>query len=64
LTALHREATPPNLYRLAMHATVDVVRLVGEMLAKQPLRRPQTPRELAERLVALEIATFSQRAMA
>jgi hypothetical protein len=31
------------------------------MLAKEPLRRPQTPAELIERLAALEIATFDQR---
>ena len=31
-------------------------------MANEPLRRPQTPAELVDRLVALEIATFSQRA--
>ena len=36
--------------------------LVRRMMAKEPLRRPQTPRELIERLVALEIGSFSQRA--
>ena len=32
------------------------------MMAKEPLRRPQSPRELIDRLISLEIATFSQRA--
>ena len=34
------------------------------MLAKDPLRRPQTPRELIRALIDLEIATFSERATA
>ena len=38
------------------------LQLVRRMMANEPLRRPQTPRELIDRLVALEIATFSQRA--
>jgi len=60
----HRQAVPPNLYRLAPQLTVDIVRLVQQMLAKEPLRRPQTPRELIDRLAVLEIATFSERALA
>jgi hypothetical protein len=31
------------------------------MLAKDPFRRPQSPRELIEQLVRLEIAAFSER---
>jgi hypothetical protein len=38
-----------------------VARLVRQMLAKQPLRRPQTPRELIDRLVRLEVDTFAER---
>jgi hypothetical protein len=38
-----------------------VARLVHELLAKEPLRRPQTPSELAGRLMALEIETFAER---
>ncbi len=56
------KAPPPDLVRLAPHVPREVVQLVRQMMAKEPLRRPQTPRELIERLVALEIATFSQRA--
>ena len=52
----------PDLARLAPHVPREVVQLVRQMMAKEPLRRPQTPRELIDRLVALEIGSFSQRA--
>jgi eukaryotic-like serine/threonine-protein kinase len=57
----HRQGTPPNLRSLAPHVPSEVAGLIHGMLAKDPLRRPQTPGELIERLTALEIATFSQR---
>ena len=60
----HKQAAPPNLRRLAPHLPSEVVRLVHEMLAKDPLRRPQTPRDLVDRLVRLEITTFTERAVA
>lgn len=62
LATQHRQAAVPDLSRLMPHVPREVVHLVRQMMAKQPLRRPQTPRELIDRLVALEIATFSQRA--
>ncbi len=61
LAGQHKRARPPSLLRLAPQLPISVVRLVHQMLAKAPLRRPQTPHELVERLVALEIATFSER---
>jgi serine/threonine protein kinase len=57
----HRDAWPQPLRHLAPHVPHDVAWLVHEMLAKDPLRRPQTPRELAERLIRLEIATLAER---
>jgi len=63
LVIQHRQARPPDLRRLAPHLPTGVIRLVREMLAKDPLRRPQTPRELIDRLAALEIATFAERAL-
>ncbi len=60
----HKQSRPPNLRRLAPHLPASVTSLVSRMLAKEPLRRPQTPAEVAERLVALEIETFTERAMA
>ncbi|MFH1923356.1 MAG: serine/threonine-protein kinase [Planctomycetota bacterium] len=57
----HKEARPPDLRRLAPHLPTDVTRLVREMLAKDPLRRPQTPAELVAHLLRLEIASFAER---
>ena len=62
LAGQHCQAMPPNLRILAPHLPADVVRLVHRMLAKEPLRRPQTPSELVERLTRLEIGAFSERA--
>jgi serine/threonine protein kinase len=61
LAEQHRQSRPPDLRRLAPYLPKSVVQLVQQMLAKDPLRRPQTPRELIDRLVPLEIATFSER---
>jgi serine/threonine-protein kinase len=63
LVIQHRQARPPDLRRLAPHLSTGVIRLVREMLAKDPLRRPQTPRELINRLAALEIASFGERSI-
>lgn len=57
----HRRARPPELREVAAHVSPGVASFVHSLLAKQPLRRPQTPREVVERLVELEIATFSER---
>ena len=62
LATLHRQLSVPDLGRLAPHLPPEVVRFVRRLLAKEPLRRPASPRELIEQLVALEIATFSTRA--
>jgi serine/threonine-protein kinase len=61
LAAQHRQDRAPELRRLVAHLPAGVIRLVREMLCKEPLRRPQTPRELIDRLWALEISTFSER---
>jgi serine/threonine protein kinase len=61
LAAQHKRAVPPDLARLAPHLPSPVVRLVHQMLAKEPLRRPFPPKELIERLAALEIELFAQR---
>jgi serine/threonine protein kinase len=55
----HRTAAPPDLRRLVPELPCKLVELVGKMLAKEPLRRPQTPQELVQQLVALEIETFT-----
>ena len=61
LATQHKQSSPPPLRSLAPHIPTDVAKLVHELLAKEPLRRPQTPAELVERLTSLEVATFSQR---
>lgn len=62
LASQHKQSLPPNLRRIAPHLPAGVARLVHGMLAKEPLRRPQTPRELIAMLARLEIETFSERA--
>jgi serine/threonine-protein kinase len=63
LIAQHRESAAPSPRRFAPHIPVEVIRLVRQMLSKQPLRRPQSPRELAGRLAELEIQSFSERTL-
>jgi len=62
LAAEHKQTAPPNLRRVAPHVPQRVADLVHRMLAKDPLRRPQSPAELVAELVRLEIETFSERA--
>jgi eukaryotic-like serine/threonine-protein kinase len=62
LATQHLQAAPPNLARLAPHLPNELTDLVRRMLAKDPLRRPQTPRDVVDELAALEIATFAERA--
>ncbi len=63
LITQHQQAVPPDLKRLAPHLPDEVAGLVRRLLAKDPLRRPQNPKELVAELVRLEIATFSERAL-
>lgn len=62
LATMQRQTAPPLLSRLAPHVPREVVRLISSMIAKDPIRRLQSPRELIERLIALEIGSFSARA--
>ena len=64
LAAQHRREAPPSLSKLAPQVPPDVAWLVRRMMAKDPLRRPQTPGELIGQLIKLEIATFSERCLA
>jgi eukaryotic-like serine/threonine-protein kinase len=60
LATRHKQSAPADLARLAPEAPREVVALVRRMTAREPLRRPQSPRELVRLLVALEIGGFSQ----
>jgi serine/threonine-protein kinase len=62
LVAQHRQELPADLRGLAPHLPTRVAQLVRRLLAKEPLRRPQSPRELVDALAALEIETFDERA--
>ncbi len=62
LALAHKQTAPVNLRRIAPGMPRRVAELVHRMLAKDPLRRPQSPAELASELVRLEIETFSERA--
>ena len=64
VTSQHLRSGAPNLRHHVPDLPSSLARLVRDMLAKEPLRRPQTPRELIDRLVPLEIATFSVRSTA
>jgi eukaryotic-like serine/threonine-protein kinase len=61
LVDMHRQSEPCPISQLLPSIPAAVARLVHEMLAKEPLRRPQKPGDVVERLVDLEIATFNLR---
>jgi serine/threonine protein kinase len=61
LARQHRDARIAGLAHVTAPLPDDARRLVRQMLAKEPLRRPQTPREVVDRLVAVEIATLAAR---
>jgi serine/threonine protein kinase len=61
LSQQHREARPEGLDDLVRRLPADAGALLRQLLAKQPLRRAQTPLEVTQRLVATEIATLAER---
>ena len=64
LASAHLQQTPPNPRALVPQLPGRVNRLLKRMLAKEPLRRPQSATELISWLVQLEIETFDERAVA
>ncbi len=57
----HRQVQPVSLRAVAPRVPAGVASLVAALLSKQPLRRPQSPRELVRRLVDLEIEALARR---
>ena len=60
LAEAHLRRVPPHPRSLAPQLPSSVARLLKQMLAKEPLRRPQTATELISRLAELEIETFAE----
>ena len=61
LAEIHRRLRPVDVRRWTPGLPLEVARLVRQMMAKEPLRRPRTPRELIERLTRLEVQSFAFR---
>lgn len=61
---LHRQAKPPSLRRLCPGIPEELANLVERMLAKQPLRRPQSLSTLVRDLLTLELAALPRRRIA
>ncbi len=61
LVEAHLSEVPPMVSDLRRDVPDDVADLVRQMLAKVPLRRPQSANELIDRLTALEIETLRSR---
>jgi serine/threonine-protein kinase len=61
LVRLHKTAPLPDIRRRLPWLPREVVELLHDLLAKEPLRRPQTPRELIRRLIRLELAALTDR---
>lgn len=60
LIEAHRGQVLPDARQFNERIPRDVVRLLGRMTAKQPLRRPQQARELIDELMPLEVATIRE----
>jgi serine/threonine protein kinase len=60
LAECHRRSAPADLRPGRPQLPLGVARLVKQMLAKQPLRRP-APAEVVARLVRLEVEAFAER---
>jgi len=61
LVAMHRQSKPTCVRKLRPHTPKAVASLVHCLLAKDPLRRPASPSEVAKQLVRLEIESFAKR---
>ena len=62
LATRHRQDLPSAVRRLAPHVPTRAARLIHQMLAKEPLRRP-IPSDVVRRLAALEVETFAERSL-
>ncbi|TWT30942.1 serine/threonine-protein kinase [Blastopirellula retiformator] len=58
IIAAHKAQSPPPLRRFLPHAPAHLATLVARMLAKDPLRRPETIDDVADQLRSLEFETI------
>ncbi|MFI4875870.1 MAG: serine/threonine-protein kinase [Blastopirellula sp. JB062] len=58
IVAAHKSHAPPPITRFVPHAPAALSSLVARMLAKDPLRRPETADDVAARLRDLEFETI------
>ncbi|HEX3998763.1 MAG TPA: serine/threonine-protein kinase [Pirellulales bacterium] len=63
LLELHRQNRPRQLRSVRPDVPSPLAKLIGEMIAKEPLRRPQTMGEVIRSLVRLEIDEGASAAM-
>ncbi len=61
LAEAHLHSAPPDVREFAPHLSLSASRFVHRLLAKDPIRRPQSADELIAELIRLEIETFSER---
>ena len=52
---------PLDIRTLVPDLPLPVAKLLRQILAREPLRRPQSPRELIDRVISLEIEAFADR---
>ena len=62
LVRMHREMKPPCVRHAVADLPKPVASLVHRLLAKDPLRRPESAEVVVEELMRLEIESFSDRA--
>jgi eukaryotic-like serine/threonine-protein kinase len=62
LARQHRQAAAIEWRQWAGHIPREAVQLVRNLIAHDPLRRPQSPRELIDRLVSMEVDLLPSRA--
>ena len=55
LALAHRDQPPPQMRTLAAQLPSELTHFVHTMLAKEPLRRPQSPKEVVQTLVRHEV---------
>ncbi len=61
LAERQRSDSVPDIRSLVPQLPIEVAELMRRLLAREPLRRPQSARDVMKALIALEIATLAER---